>query len=421
MDELSRLFQQVRFRESWRGYDPSEVDAYVEQVEKAAAWARGQIETLSERVETAAVRSDEPVEGKPETSVADDARTAEELARTLASARAAADDAIAKARQQAEQMVAEAESRVDAMIAGANAEGTRIRREADEYAASTYTDVENLAKEREAAAATTEREKHAAEISELAAERAKLAEDLELFERHVAERHQEIERSLSKLVDLVESAEIFRTAEAPSSWEAESVDGETTSAAVTDDIESSEDSDTADDEDGTGERAELDSDSGSDSDESESTGAQAEMTESAVAPESDGIVSLDASAVFDDELDLLVSEKPTDASGAGLAGSIETGHGQPRFVTVKDLEGQPCFDEPAAPPGVEDGPASSQLFDEAELSSAAARRREEEPFLAQLREAALRDNVRTDTDDALSAFFNQDEDQRRSPWFLGGR
>lgn len=409
MDELSPLLEQVRFHESWRGYDPREVDGYIERVEKAAAWARGRIETLTECVETEPVRAEEPVDSEPEPSVVDETATAEEVARVLASAQEEADGAMAEARGQADQMVAEAESRVEAMIAGASAEGTRIRREADEYAASTYADVENLATEREAAAATAERSKHASAIAELAAQRARREEDLELFEREVVERRRNIERSLARLVEVVESAEFFRTVQAPLNGHSE---------PVVADLDSEAAPDAADLEDGACEHLELDGDS--DSIESESSEPQAENPDS-TAPDSDGIISLDASAVFDDEIDSLFNETPTDTSGAALVESIETPHGQPRFVTVEDLEERSSFDERVEPLGVEDAPLRSQLFDEAELSSAAARRREEEPFLAQLREAASRDNIRTDTDDALSAFFNQDEDQRRSPWFLGGR
>ncbi len=408
MDGLSPLFEQVRFGESWRGYDPREVDAYIERVEKASVWARGRIETLTERVETESARADESVDPDPETSAAEEAAKAQELARALASAQDTAHDVIEKAGEQAKQMVAEAEGRVEAMIAGANAEGTRIRHEADEYAASTFADVENLAKEREAAAATAEREQHRSAITELAAERARLQEDLELFERHVAERRQEVESSLSRLVEVVESAEIFRTVQAPLNGHPESVVADT---------DSGEASGAAEFEVGAGERAELD---GDDSLKFDSIKPRDETTDS-IACESDDILSLDASAVFDDEIDSLLSVTPIDTPGAALGESIETPHGQPRFVTVEDLVERTAFDDGPKPLVGEDALARSQLFYETELSSAAADRREEEPFLAQLREAASRDNIRTDTDDALSAFFNQDEDQRRSPWFLGGR
>ena len=358
MNGLSPLVEQVRFHESWRGYDPAEVDAYVERVEKAAAWAQNRIETLSEPADTGSAHPDEQPDSGVGVSAEDEARPAAELAQVPASAQQDADEVTAAAREQVEQMVAEARSRAQAMIAGAHAEATRIRREADEYAASTVADIENLATEREAAAATAEREQHLSAIAELAAERARQAEELDLFEHQVAERRVEVEKSLSRLVEVVESAEIFRTVQAPHNGHSESVVVET------------------------------------------DPGTEA----AAVLSEGDG-----------------EHEELPGASDAAVAEPVEPPRAQTRFVTVEDLEEGFSVDDGVAPWDVEQDPVHARLFDEAELSSAAARRREEEPFLSQLREAANRDNIRTDTDDALSAFFSQEEDQRTSPWFLGGR
>ena len=415
MDDLSSLLQQVSFRESWRGYDPDEVDAYVDQVSKAVAWAQREIATLAERVETAETRSDETSDPQRDIPASDVSQTPEGLARTLALAQSAADEAVAEARQQAEQMVAEAESRAEATIAGATAEALQTRSEADEYAESTFANVEKLVREREAAAATAERDKSVSEIAELTAHRALLAEDLELLERHVGEQRQAIERSLSKLTDLVMSPETFRMDAEPASEVAESelgdaVEAETSDAALGDSDDS--DGSDVDDEERVGKSDELDTDDGVDEHDSDES----------VDAKPDDEVGLHASAVFDDEIDLLHSDKPLDIEGDDSVASIDSGHGRPRFVTAADLEEPRSVDEPTVPDErMDNGPARSQLFDEDELPPAVANKREEEPFLAQLREAASRDNVRMDSDDALSAFFNQDEDQRRSPWFLGGR
>ncbi len=415
MDDLSSLLKQVSFRESWRGYDPDEVDAYVDQVSKAVAWAQREIATLAERVETAETRSDETSDPQRDIPASDVSQTPEGLARTLALAQSAADEAVAEARQQAEQMVAEAESRAEATIAGATAEALQTRSEADEYAESTFANVEKLVREREAAAATAERDKSVSEIAELTAHRALLAEDLELLERHVGEQRQAIERSLSKLTDLVMSPETFRMDAEPASESAESelgdaVEAETSDAALGDSDDS--DGSDADDEERVGKSDDLDTGDGVDEHDSDES----------VYAKPDDEVGLHASAVFDDGIDLLHSDKPLEIEGDDSVASIDSGHGRPRFVTAADLEEPRSVDEPTAPDErMDNGPARSQLFDEDELPPAVANKREEEPFLAQLREAASRDNVRMDRDDALSAFFNQDEDQRRSPWFLGGR
>lgn len=336
MDELSRLLEQVRFHESWRGYDTREVDAYVERVEEAVIWARSRIETLSERVATGS---------------ADSARLGD------------TDEAMAQAREQSTQMLAEAENRVEAMIAAASEESTRIRRAADEYAASALAEIESNAAELGAAAAAAERRQHTAAIAELAAERAQRQQDLDAFERQIAERRDDLERSLLRLLEFVGSAEILRTAPAALNGRAERV------AASHD------------------------------------------------------RVNMDAAAGIDDGIDSLFRGPQTgvqDTAAAGPAAPLGPSQDQPRFVTREDLKVRSGRDGRVEPPGVEE-PPRAQLFEETELTSEAARRREDEPFLAQLREAAARDDMLTDTDDALSAFFNQDSEERRSPWFLGGR
>lgn len=334
---MSPLFEQVRFRESWRGYDPAEVDAYIARVEEAAVWARRRIATLSELADAGPAGADDPFETGPETPSAPESPTAEAPAGSPAPVEVYADEAAATAREQAKQMLADAEDRARALIGGATAEGMRIRREADEYAASTLADVESRA---------AEREQHAAAVAELAAERARREERLELFVRQVAERREEVEGSLSRLVEVVESAEILQAVHVPP-------EGHCTSAV-----------------------ADLGEASGA-ADPAEPDAADAE--------------------------------------------SVESDQGRPKFVTLEDLQERSGRHDSVESSGSEPAPSHSQLFDEAELSFSAARMREEEPFLAQLREAATRDSIRTDTDDALSAFFNQDEDQRRPPWFLGGR
>ncbi|MYH87806.1 MAG: DivIVA domain-containing protein, partial [Acidimicrobiaceae bacterium] len=90
MDDLSSLLQ-VRFRESWRGYDPDEVDAYVDQVSNAISRAQEELASLAEQVEVGAPSSDDRSDSEVETSATDFEQTTEALAQTLASAQDAAD------------------------------------------------------------------------------------------------------------------------------------------------------------------------------------------------------------------------------------------------------------------------------------------------------------------------------------------
>ncbi len=386
MDDLAALLQ-VRFRESWRGYDTAEVDAYVDRVNSAIARTRDELAALAEQATDRGVSSEDHSDPEVETSTDDASRTSDEFAHTLASTRDAAEELTAEAREQAERIVAAAESQAEAMIASVRAEALQIRNEADEYAESACANAENLAREREAAAANQEREKHASEISELRARRCQLVEDLEILERHAVEQRRQIEKSLSTLTDLMKSPETFRIAPAPAVESEPAIDGR--------DVEVRDESETSEVE--------------GDSDQNAAAGH-------------DGALALDPASVFDDEIDSLPVDEPLKVAGEDDLASSDSMNGQPRFVTAADLEEQRSIDEPSwREQQIDDGPAMASLFDEEALPQAVATRREEEPFLAQLREAASRDNMRVGGDDALSAFFNQEEDQRRSPWFLGGR
>lgn len=381
MDDLSSLLQ-IRFRESWRGYDTAEVDAYVDRVNSAIARTRDELAALAEQVAAEGAGPEDRSDPDVETPADDASQTSDELAHTLASTRDAAEELIAEAREEAERIVAAAESQAEAMIESVRAEALQTRSEADEYAESSLAKAEKLTREREAAAAGQERRKHASEISGLRERRSRLAEDLETLERHVVEQRQKIETSLSTLTDLVTSPETFRVDAAPST--------------------------------------EFEPD-GDRRDESEALDVE-DLPDQNVAVEPDRGLSPDAAAVFDDEIDALPVDEPLKVAGEDEFGSTDSMNGQPRFVTAADLEERHSVDELSRRDQPDDdAPVMASLLDEEPLREAVAPRREEEPFLAQLREAASRDNIRVDSDDALSAFFNQDEDQRRSPWFLGGR
>ena len=89
---------------------------------------------------------------------------------------------------------------------------------------------------------------------------------------------------------------------------------------------------------------------------------------------------------------------------------------QSRFVTVADLEEQGSLDHRTSPKNLHRGEAARST-----APSDAANQVEEEPILAQLRETASKDNLTSEDDEAASAFFNQDEEQKSRSWFLGKR
>jgi DivIVA domain-containing protein len=224
MDELSPLFQEIEFHERYRGYDPDEVDAFVDRVARAAAEMRGRIAELHERVDAAEARGG---------GVGTHSDAEETLTRTLVLAQRTADAAIAEARQEADRMTADAATSAQAILSAAEAEAQMTLRDAQAEAADSLKAADDraglilaeaetdrramvAAAEAEAAeAASTERTRLAAEVSELHEYRAFLADDIEILERHLTEERHRLTLSLSALTDLLESPEAFRVARPP--------------------------------------------------------------------------------------------------------------------------------------------------------------------------------------------------------------
>ena len=227
MDELSPLFQEIEFHERLRGYDPDEVDAYVDRVARAAAVLRGRLIELQERVEAAESRA----HGAPPLSGGTESE--ETLTRTLVLAQRTADAAIAEAREEADRMTTDAATSAQAIVSAAEADAQVSLREAQAEAAATIRDAEDRAglllaeaetdrrtmlAEAEALAvqaATGERDRLAVEVAELQEYRAFLADDIEILERHLADERHQLTASLAALTDLLESPDAFRGSRAP--------------------------------------------------------------------------------------------------------------------------------------------------------------------------------------------------------------
>lgn len=229
MDEISPLFQEIEFHERLRGYDPDEVDAYVDRVARAAAVLRGRLIELQERVDAAEARANRG--GGAGIGVVNE--EAETLTRTLVLAQRTADAAIAEAREEADRMTADAATSAQAIVSAAEADAQVTLREAQAEAAATIRDSEDRASlmlaeaetdrrtmlaEAEvlaAQAAAGERDRLAVEVAELQEYRAFLADDIEILERHLTEERHQLTASVAALNDLLESPDAFRSSRPP--------------------------------------------------------------------------------------------------------------------------------------------------------------------------------------------------------------
>lgn len=132
MDVSPQLLREVEFREQWRGYNPDEVDDFLERV--AAA-----LERLQEKLRET---SDRAVQA--ESRLAEESGD-EALKRTLVLAQRTAQAAVEEAQAEAENLLAEASERAATTVAEAE------QRAADldaELAARSAASVESLARER---------------------------------------------------------------------------------------------------------------------------------------------------------------------------------------------------------------------------------------------------------------------------------
>lgn len=183
METLTDLFQDIKFRERFRGYDSAEVDAYVVAVAKAAAQLQGRLMELQQR----AAAAESLLGGNGENGANGDAgpnpyqvlalaqRTADAA---VAEARQEASSIVEAARRQAEQTLTEAADKARAQLAQADGDA-RSRTQEAEYQCSLMraeaeADRERMleeARRRAIEVAEAERDRIMAEVNALEATR----------------------------------------------------------------------------------------------------------------------------------------------------------------------------------------------------------------------------------------------------------
>ena len=465
MDELSPLFQEIEFHEKFRGYDPEEVDAYVDRVAKAASLAQGRIAELQRRVEAAEERAREPQADSAGVSEAE-----ETLRRTLVLAQRTADAAVAEAREEAAALIADAEAKAQTTTTMADSRAQAQLRDAEERAgrmlAEAETDRRALVEEAESAAiaaADEARTRLEGEVHDLARTRDFLRDDIEILERHLREQRARLVSSVATLSDLLEAPDALRVAPVP---ETSGVDVAAPTAASADetpptlasadetpptpasadeappavDVPPADEATPADVAPSTADEGPGDDLSGHDA-ESAEAGAPTQPHQAIEVPdphvltpeppvdpepESDVESSPDTEADEPAEVDA-VAEEPQWAEPVGGEPVIDLVaeeaapaadppvDGPQRFTTAADLA-----DDDAPAPSAEVSTGSVPVLQETTLFDEAS---EPDPFLTQLRDAVAVDDdtpaaLDTADDEAMSAFFDDegDDDANRS-WF----
>jgi len=201
MDEISSLSREIEFHERFRGYDPDEVDAYVDKVRNMAAQVTGRLSELHARAEAAEARI---AAGRGDS-------TEENLARTLLLAQRTADELVEGARAESEDAVAEARGGAAVLVGDAEERSSLILAEAETDRRTTIAAAEDEA----AAAAVVARDRLAAEVTALIDAKAFLDDDISILERHLEEQRSNLSKVVSSLSDLVDDPGTFRVSPAP--------------------------------------------------------------------------------------------------------------------------------------------------------------------------------------------------------------
>src|SRR5258708_3970526 len=118
MDVSAKTIREVEFREKLRGYNPDDVDNFLERVAAGVELLQDRLRQAMERAARAEQRADESVGGD------------EALRRTLVLAQRTADLAISEARDQATALIEEAKSQASAIVVDARQQMHQARIEA---------------------------------------------------------------------------------------------------------------------------------------------------------------------------------------------------------------------------------------------------------------------------------------------------
>ncbi len=232
---LKRLLENAEFKKyRGKGYDPTEVDDFLDRATAMAAKVEVQLTQALDQAKTggagpdpAAVEAEierrvaEQVEAQVAEQVAaakaatpsgpSEAETAQEAQRTLVMAQRTADAAVREAREDADKLLAAAKEQAETLLADAEARASSLNAESDERAAASKEAVEA-----EAAAERREaRQRLAAEIGELEGLRESLRSDVSVLERHVEEQRSQLGSTLAELHQILDDPSGFRLAPAP--------------------------------------------------------------------------------------------------------------------------------------------------------------------------------------------------------------
>ena len=200
MDVTPQLIEQIEFSEKFRGYDPDQVDDFLERVGSSLSQLLVRNEELQRRLDEAERALQEaPAPAAAPAAMTDDEEI-EQATRTLMLAKRTAEAAISEARAEAAKLVADARTKSDNATRDASTEAERLVRDAQLQREELIRKAKDDAEQEFAG----QRQHHQDEVDRLEAERRRLATDVEAIQARIDAHRSGLQATVQSLQQLLE-------------------------------------------------------------------------------------------------------------------------------------------------------------------------------------------------------------------------
>ncbi len=203
MDVTPQVINEVEFHQKMRGYDPDEVDDFLERVAVAVGQLTERLHEAEGRAATAdrrALELERKVRELDERAPARDDDETETIKRTLVLAQKTADAAVKEAKDEAQRTLTEAQQSADTLVNEAQSTSQRLVSEAEIEARRTSEET---------------RQRMADEIVALEQAREALKADHGVLERHLEEQRLRLRGAIADLQQLLDEPDRLRAAALP--------------------------------------------------------------------------------------------------------------------------------------------------------------------------------------------------------------
>jgi cell division initiation protein len=211
MNVTPQLIEQIDFSEKFRGYDPDQVDDFLEQVGSTLSSLQSQVDTLVGRVEkaeseAATLRAQPPVAEVAPAALTDEEEVGQATS-TLMLAKRTADAAIAEARQEATHLLTDARTRAETETTEAATEADRLIRDAQ----SQREEMLRRAREEADREKVSQRDQLLEEIAGLDRRKNELASDIGRLEERMGDYRAGLEQVHGAIRSVLDDPAALRT------------------------------------------------------------------------------------------------------------------------------------------------------------------------------------------------------------------